>query len=503
MLGLGLRLILYCYIVYCCRRDDIISSIPLHSARLDHGGKEFYVTFLPYVTPNYEDVKLFITTPEQVSVTFTISAPGMGYTRTATVDPGRVKEVTFKGADYALRNTTDRSKGIIIKTENERQIFVYGAQQVSYSMDSFLALPPHDLGAKSYTYMAAMIHTRDGGRFVFGWKDIHALIGIVSVEDCTHLTITPTRNVTIGAKVVAAGDSINVTLHRAETLLIQCVGDLTGTKVTSNRPISFFCGDQCPYIPSGVPACDQIVEQLPPVEAWGNKFATVPLKTRRSFDVFRIVAASQGTTVNITCTLRNGDHGSVNTFHLNEGGFADVQVRSAHFCWVEADKRILLLQFAIGQAEDYVVSDPFMALVPAVSQYTNVFRLPMVRSHFSNYIINDFTHYLNIIIPAEHYQPDQIFLDCQSLQSLALEFVPIVHSGVTMAYAIQVEVNATTHTLMNGNSSGVIGMVAYGFAHGQSYGHTGGLQMPTHFSKFMCVAVFTLSCLTCSTTYLL
>ena len=481
--------------VYCCRRDDIISSIPLHSAGLDHGGREFYVTFLPYVAPNYENVKLFITTPEQVSVTFTISAPGMGYFRNATVDPGGVREFAFNGVDYALRNTTDRSKGIIIKTENERQIFVYGAQQVPYSMDSFLVLPPHDLGEESYTYMAAMIHTRDRGNLAGGWTYIHALIGIVSVEDCTHLTITPTCNVTIGAKVVAAGDSIDVTLHRAETLLIQCVGDLTGTKVTSNRPISFFCGDQCPYVPRGVRACDQIVEQLPPVEAWGNKFVTVPLKTRRSFDVFRIVAASQDTIVNITCTLRNGSHGSVNTFHLNEGGFADVQVQSAHFCWVEADKRILLLQFAIGQKGDDVVSDPFMALVPAVSQYTNVFTLPMVWSRF--------THYLNIINPAEHYQPDQIFLDSQLLQSLALEFVAIVHNGETMAYATQVTVNATTHTLIHSNSSGVIGVVAYGFAHGSSYGHTGGLQLPTHFSKFICIAVFTLLCLTCSATYLL
>ncbi len=470
--------------VYCCRRDDIISSIPLHFAGLDHGGKEFYVTFLPYVAPNYEEVKLFITTPEQMPVTFTISAPRMGYFRNATVDPGGVKELTFNGANYALRNTTDRSKGFIITTENERQIFVYGAQRVPYSMDSFLVLPPHDLGAESYTYMAAMIHTRDRGNLVGGWKDIHALIGIVSVEDCTHLTITPTRNVTIGAKVVAAGDSINVTLHRAETLLIPCLGDLTGTKVTSNRPISFFCGDQCPKIPRGVEACDQIVEQLPPVEAWGKKFATVPLKTRKSFDVFRIVAASQGTTVNITCTLRNGDQGYVNTFHFNEGGFTDVQVKSVHFCWVEADKRILLLQFAIGQARDHVASDPFMALVPAVSQYTNVFKLPVVRSSFD--------HYLNIIIPAEHYQPDQILLDNQSLQSLGHRFVAIVHNGETMAYATQVKVRATTHTLRHGNSSGVIGVVAYGFAHGTSYGHIGGLQLPTHFSKFIRKAVFIL-----------
>ena len=387
------------------------------------------------------------------------------------MDPGGVREFTFSAEDYALRNTTDRSKGIIIKAENEKQIFVYGAQDRHGTTDSFLVLPPHDLGAVSYTYIAAMIHTVDTIRN--GQVDIHSLVGIVSVENDTMLTITPTHNVTIGTETVAAGDSINVTLARAETLLIAYVGDLTGTKVTSNRPISFFSGDQCTNIPSGVPHCDQIVEQLPPVEAWGRQFATAPLKTRISFDVFRFVASENTTTVSITCVLSNGTQGYVDKFRLSEGGFVDVQVRSTHFCWIEADKRILILQFAVGQtADDVMSSDPFMALVPAVSHYTNTFTLPIVDSS-----LNDFTHYLNIIIPADHYQPDQIFLDGQSLQNLALEFVAIVHNGETMAYATQVEVSATTHTLMHGNSTGVIGVVSYGFASSASYGHIAGMQL--------------------------
>ena len=387
------------------------------------------------------------------------------------MDPGGVREFTFNGVDYALRNTTDRSKGIIIKTENEKKIFVYGAQDRHGTTDSFLVLPPHDLGAVSYTYIAAMIHTVDTIRN--GQVDIHSLVGIVSVENDTMLTITPTHNVNIGTETVEAGDSINVTLARAETLLIACIGDLTGTKVTSNRPISFFSGDQCTNIPSGVPHCDQIVEQLPPVEAWGRQFATAPLKTRISFDVFRFVASENTTTVSISCVLSNGTQGYVDKFHLSEGGFVDVQVRSTHFCWIEADKRILILQFAVGQtADDVVSSDPFMASVPAVSHYTNTFTLPIVDSS-----LNDFTHYLNIIIPAEHYQPDQIFLDGQSLQSLALEFVAIVHNGETIAYATQVTVSATTHTLIHGNSTGVIGVVSYGFASSASYGHIAGMQL--------------------------
>ena len=443
---------------------------------LDQGGNDFYVTFLAFIPSSQGKGKLYITTPEQFPVTFTISAPGTGYFHRDTVNPGGVKEFTFIGEDYVLRNTADRSKGIVITVENEKQVFVYAAQVSQHSVDSFLALPPHDLGTDSYTYIAAMIHTRN---ITGHGRKIHSLVGIVSVENDTLITITPTHDITIGGESVEAGDSIDFTLHRAETLLIALVGDLTGTKVTSTRPISFFSGDQCPRIPRGVSACDQIVEQLPPVEAWGRQFITAPLKTRKRYDMFRIVAASNDTMVNITCTHSSGRQGYVGVFALNEGGFTDVQVSSTEFCWMEADKSILLLQFAVGQNVDNVHGDPFMALVPAVNHYTSSLTLPIVNS-----ALNDFTHYLNIIIPAEHYQPDQIFLDGRSLQSRALEFVAIVLNGETMAYASRVTVSATTHTLIHRNSTGRIGVMSYGFDHGASYGHIGGIRLP-QFSELL------------------
>ena len=413
-------------------------------------------------------------------MTFTVSDPGTGYSQIATVDPGGVKEFIFREDAYTLGNIADNMKVVIISVEDGGQVFVYAAQDSKSVTDSYLALPFHDLGAASYTYIAAMVHTLAGGTFNTGETAyIHALVGIVSMENDTLLTITPTHDVNIGTESVAAGESIDVTLHRAESLLISFVGDLTGTKVTSNKPISFFSGDQCTYIPSGVAACDQIVEQLPPVEAWGRQFATVPLKARMSFDWFRIVAAENSTTVNISCTPRSGAQRYENTLVLHENGFADAQVNSMDFCWIVANKNILLLQFAVGRAADNVTGDPFMALVPAVSHYTNSFTLPVVNSS-----LNHFTHYLNIIIPTEHYQPDQIFLDGQSLQSLALEFVAITHNGETMAYGGQVEVNATTHTLIHGKCGGLFGVISYGFVYGASYGHIGGLQLP-QLSKFI------------------
>ena len=95
------------------------------------------------------------------------------------------------------------------------------------------------------------------------------------------------------------------------------------------------------FIPNGVRACDQIVEQLPPVEAWGKQFIMAPLKSRKSFHVFYNVAAENRTIVNIICTHHSCMQGYIDNFSLNEGGFADIQVNSADICWMEADKRIV------------------------------------------------------------------------------------------------------------------------------------------------------------------
>ena len=50
---------------------------------IDHGGGNFYITFLPFPMTNtkVDEVKLYVTTPESTSVpvTFNVSAPGTGF----------------------------------------------------------------------------------------------------------------------------------------------------------------------------------------------------------------------------------------------------------------------------------------------------------------------------------------------------------------------------------------------------------------------------------------
>ena len=57
-----------------------------------------------------------------------------------------------------------------------------------------------------------------------------------------------------------------------------------------------------------------------------------------------------------------------------------------------------------------------------------------------------------------------------------------------MAYGCQIEVNATTHTLIDGNSRGLFGVISYGFARHVAYGHAGGMRLPKFtFSESMSV----------------
>ena len=55
---------------------------------------------------------------------------------------------------------------------------------------------------------------------------------------------------------------------------------LSGTIITSDKPIAVFGGINAPTSLMDSPACDYFVEELPPTNTWGRNFVTVPLATR-------------------------------------------------------------------------------------------------------------------------------------------------------------------------------------------------------------------------------
>lgn len=403
-----------------------------------------------------------MTTSEENPVRFSISSPGTGYYSTGLAQQGQVVHFTFSSS-YALSSSTQRDKSIVITTEGDGNVVVYGANEAQYTTDTFLALPAHETDSATYKYVGAM-HPGPHG---------DALIAMVATSDGTQLDITPTQSTTIGTVYTNSGRSTRLFLQLGETLLVRHSEDLTGTTVVSNKPITFIAGHQCTNVPVGTCCCDVIVEQLPPVENWGNRFATAPLVRRQRYDRFRIVAGEADTTIRVMCTNSAGAAGYQTAITLSENAHRDVDIPSTDFCYIEGDKKILLLQFSVGQLVDNVVSDPFMTMVPPIDQYSNSYTLATVPS-----VVQSYDHFLSIFIQAPFFQPAEIFLNDQSLLNRGTSFVEIKRLGdQTEVYAARISVAEGSQSLYHSNPLARIGVLAYGFGSYNSYGYPGGLRL--------------------------
>lgn len=196
------------------------------------------------------------------------------------------------------------SKGIHIFAESE--IVVYGLNIKKFTTDAYLALPV-DIQSKKYLVTS----------FKPSYK---SLIGIIGIYDRTVVFVTfkfagkKSYFRYKGAKY-RSGQTLSITLNRLQTFQVAHTKDMTGTAIYSTRPISVLSGNECANVPSDKGYCDHLVEHIPPVNTWGQRFITAPLAGRSGGDFFRILAANESTSVTI-----NGKH--VRT--LKEGKYVEI-----------------------------------------------------------------------------------------------------------------------------------------------------------------------------------
>ena len=394
-----------------------------------------------------------MTTAERQPVAFTVSAPGTGYSANGTAQYGEVATFAFDASEYALSNTSDRTKAIIVRTDSHCELTVYAGDLMTGAGDSLLALSKQpDLGPNNYEYIVASYSTVPNALSL-------SAVAIIAQYDDTQLSISPSPHNMFGNALIQP----NLELQEGETFLIESSNDLTGLLVASNKPLA-------------VLFCDPFIEQVPPVFTWGRQFATAPLKGRQAYDVFRVVASEDSTEVMVTCSSSSTANPErvTNMYQLNERDFAEFNVSSNQYCFIQGSSNILVLQYSAGFHADNTAGDPTMITVPALTQYCNHYSLPTIGP--SDGSIN-FTHQMNIFIPTPFYQLDQIFLNNQPLSSYNLNFTVIEQDGAPQVYASQVDLTEGVHTLYHTGPAATLGVVMYGFAPDTSYGHPGGLRL--------------------------
>lgn len=388
----------------------------------DSKGTDFWLMFngnlgTPVLT-------LFITS--SVNTSGTVSGPSFAaipFTVTANV----VTAVVVPNSLSSHVNNTVDNKGIHVIALQE--VTVYGLNYITFTTDAYLALPTDVLGT-DYIIMDYNGIGR-GGEF-----------GIVASQNATIVTITPTST----EQGHPAGVPYNINLNQGETYeLLANSASLTGTLVTSNKPVGVFGASICANIPSGASFCDHICEMLPPTDAWGQTFVTVPLKTRTNGDTWRFLASQNNTIVTV-----NG----VASAPIDKGEFIEQILTTQSI--ISSNNPILVAQFANGSSFSGNPGDPFMMLIPPYEQFLAGYTVTTVTGYVA--------HFINVVAP--NAVVGSLTLDGVAVS--AAEFTAIGASGFSGA---QLTVLPGSHTLF---STLPFGAFQYGFNNDDSYGYPGG-----------------------------
>ena len=186
------------------------------------------------------------------------------------------------------------------------------------SSDGFLALPCVPLEIETYEYYGLTYH---GGGLGF--------LTIVKCEDST---------------IINHG-SVTTELNKMGILYLEDGLDYSGTRVASNKPISFFSGQAYTYVPDDVVYCDHLIEQIPPTAVWGTNFLSASYFIRSSGELYRILTAGNSTIVTVNCNTFSQPQ----TFSLAlAGSWTEFRTNDNTFCSIESNNPLLVMEFSLA-----------------------------------------------------------------------------------------------------------------------------------------------------------
>ncbi|XP_023930427.1 uncharacterized protein LOC112041253, partial [Lingula anatina] len=420
----------------------------------DSRGREFYLMFMEHkvTTPQSFGEMLIITNAarEPVTVNITSNHPGIDTTFTIAVD---AHETTRFSQDLRMTDTRLAPKAVHVVSTGD--IVVQGVSNEDRSTDMFLGLPLDTYGTEYVTVC-------------YSPPFIACQFGVVATEDDTNVTMhfpsaafsgDPSSAFLNITGAVIAGNTATVNMMKFDSLQVQSTAELTGTLIRSTAPVSVFSGNvdtQVDVSVGGAVSKDHLVQQLPPVQALGKEFLTVPIPEKTIFkrgDVFRTV-----TTTNDTELIGDINHnimritGAYKFTQFNLGGTNNL------YTSLKTTNPIILAEFIQSQYNTMEPSDPSMIYIPPVQQFESEYIFTALTSSPSSG-----KPYVNLLILlAQDNDTSNIFLDGVALNTAnfpSLAWYPISHTNYFGAY---IEVQNGTHRLYHALPNRRFGAVLYG-----------------------------------------
>ena len=259
-----------------------LSFISLTNAQdLDNKGDDFIMAFMPNLGSSTTELHLTSDVATNVTVEYPVNLPS--FSTTVAVTPGSITIVSIP-ATSASGWPIGAVGNNAVHAFAPDEFICYMTNILGFTSDAALGLPIDVMNTEFIilSYEGAF-HGSDRSQFV-----------VYAGFDATTVTITPSVNMKGG---FPAGVPFNIILNKGEGFLAQSLAnsgptaDLTGTLISSDRPVGVTNGNQCGNVPPGNTACDHMFEVAQPVQTWGDqivdcKSAESPIRDSLQDDCF-------------------------------------------------------------------------------------------------------------------------------------------------------------------------------------------------------------------------
>ena len=418
----------------------------------------------------------FVTTDDSEPVQFTIFIYRRTYQEPSMTVTARKKELTRIVLPYP-NSPLPYERRLKVQVKNSKNIIVYALDKRYSSFAPYLGLPYFETATETYNYYGTSSSTsslKSGGS--------RGYMAVVILRDSTRLSLTPTvileGNVPgTPARKIPGIEYTSSVLFKGQTFILTSTEDLTGSKISSNNPITFIIGVQC--VSPSLTACKPLTQQLPPADTFGFVLFLIPLHLHRQ-TVYKLVASADHTSVFFLCVNNQGQIVLWNSFKLNEGQFRQINIDSDQYCSIEATLPVLVVKIVLKSSfNGTIVSDYFMTMVPPLGQYRNDYTFLFAFNSSIN--LTALEARLSLCVPVNCFNSSQILFDGQPLLD-SVFYVPVKCKNVDVcAYCAQYEVPDAqahgVHTLKHSNPNCTLGVIVSGHGRDSSYAYPGGMNL--------------------------
>jgi hypothetical protein len=217
----------------------------------------------------------------------TVSIPATGFAIPFTVAAGTDQVIDLPANTYYAEGD-EALFNFGIRVASDAPVNVYAYHDRAYFSEATLVLPTTILG----TDHVVLARTDDNG-------NAPSELVVLATASATEVEITPSA-LTLGFR--PPGVPFTVTLNAGQSLQLQAMGDLSGTRVRSldpTKPLAVFAGALRAQVDCDLGgADDHLYNQVYPLQHWGRDHFVVPFKDRGGDEV-RVVAGTEPATVSV------------------------------------------------------------------------------------------------------------------------------------------------------------------------------------------------------------